>query len=396
MYGFAQIALALATFLSTTAASPLRKSGNFSVVQKLNTQFVRSGPAAYARAFKKFNKPMPHDLAVATGNDGSVTASPEDAYDSEYLCPVSIDGQTLALDFDTGSADLWVFSTSLPSSEQKGHTLFDPSKSTNWKALSGYKWNITYGDGSGASGTVGTDVVTVGGTSVSGQAVEIATKVSSAFVSDTANDGLLGLAFSSINTVTPKAQHTFFDTAKSSLSSPVFTADLKHRQLPGTYDFGTIDSSKYTGTITYIDVDTANGFWEFTGSGYAVGSGSFVSSSIDAIADTGTTLIYVPDAVVTAYYKQVSGASYDSSQGGYTFPCSATLPNLTLGIGSYHAVVPGQYINYSPASGSKCFGGVQSDSGIGFSIYGDVFLKSQFVIFDGSSTPRLGFAAKST
>jgi Eukaryotic aspartyl protease len=54
-------------------------------------------------------------------------------------------------------------------------------------------------------------------------------------------------------------------------------------QLPGTYDFGTIDSSKYTGTITYIDVDTANGFWEFTGSGYAVGSGSFVSSSIDAM-----------------------------------------------------------------------------------------------------------------
>ena len=26
-------------------------------------------------------------------------------------------------------------------------------------------------------------------------------------------------------------------------------------------------------------------------------------------ADTGTTLIYVPDAVVTAYYKQVSGAA---------------------------------------------------------------------------------------
>jgi aspergillopepsin I len=94
----------------------------------------------------------------------------------------------------------WVFSTSLPSSEQKGHTLFDPSKSTNWKALSGYKWSITYGDHSGASGIVGTDVVTVGGTSVSGQAVEIATQVSFQFVSDTANNVLLGLAFNSINT----------------------------------------------------------------------------------------------------------------------------------------------------------------------------------------------------
>jgi len=89
------------------------------------------------------------------------------------------------------------------------------------------------------------------------------------------------------------------------------------------------------------------------------------------------------------------GASYDSSQGGYTFPCSATLPNLTLGIGAYKAVVPGEYINYDKVSNSDCFGGVQSDSGIGFSILGDIFLKSQFVVFDGSRIPRLGFAAKS-
>jgi Eukaryotic aspartyl protease len=94
----------------------------------------------------------------------------------------------------------WVFSTSLPVAQQQGHVLFDPSKSKNWKALPGYTWNITYGDKSGASGTVGTDVVTVGGTSVSGQAVEIATQVSSQFVSDTKNNGLLGLAFSSLNT----------------------------------------------------------------------------------------------------------------------------------------------------------------------------------------------------
>ena len=92
-----------------------------------------------------------------------------------------------------------MFSISLPSSEQTGHTLFDPSKSTHFKVLSGATWNITYGDGSGASGTVGTDVVTVGGISVSGQAVEIATKVSSGFMSDP-SDGLLGLAFSSMNT----------------------------------------------------------------------------------------------------------------------------------------------------------------------------------------------------
>ena len=140
--------------------------------------------------------------------------------------------------------------------------MFDPSKSTHFKVLSGATWNITYGDGSGASGTVGTDVVTVGGISVSGQAVEIATKVSSGFMSDP-SDGLLGLAFSSMNTgvnatlelsfsqqvdiptVIPTPQKTFFDTAKSSLSSPLFTADLKYHAA-GLYYLTFIDPSLMT------------------------------------------------------------------------------------------------------------------------------------------------------
>ncbi|KIM74193.1 hypothetical protein PILCRDRAFT_828488, partial [Piloderma croceum F 1598] len=284
--------------------------------------------------------------------------------------------------------------TSLPASQKTGHTIFDPSQSSNWQPLDGYTWSIQYGDKSGASGTVGTDVVTVGGTLVSGQAVEIATQVSSQFVSDTANDGLLGLAFSSANTVRPKPQSTFFDTAKPSLSSPVFTVDLNYHA-PGTYDFGFIDSSKYTDSITYADVDSSGGRWLIAGSGYAIGDNPFVPYNIDAVPDTGTSLILLPDDIVTAYYDQVPGSSYDSAQAGYTFPCSAALPDFTLGIGDYLGVVPGEYINYAPA-GSKCFGGIQSSTSVGINLYGDVFIKSQFIIFDGSDTPRVGFASKAT
>ncbi len=105
--------------------------------------------------------------------------------------------------------------------------------------------------------------------------------------------------------------------------------------------------------ISLNSVDTSNGFWEFTGSGYAVGSGKFESSSIDAIADTGTTLLLMDDSIVSAYYAKVSGAQNSASQGGYIFPCSATLPSFTVGIGSYKAVIPGTYMNYAPASGSS-------------------------------------------
>jgi aspergillopepsin I len=190
--------------------------------------------------------------------------------------------------------------------------------------------SIQYADGSGASGKVGTDTVTIGGTTVKGQAVELANKVSSTFVSD-GSDGLVGLAFSSINTVSPQQQSTFFDNAQPSLNSPLFAAYLPYNA-DGAYDFGFTDSSKYTGSIVYTAVDSSNGFWEYPSTSYKVGSTTYTQSGFTGISDTGTTLVLMSDSAVTNYYKKVSGASYDSSQGGYTFPCSATLPTLSIAI----------------------------------------------------------------
>lgn len=157
-----------------------------------------------------------------------------------------------------------------------------------------------------------------------------------------------------------------------------------------------IDSSKYTGSITYVPVSTSQGFWQFTAGGYSVGSSTSTSGSIGtAIADTGTTLLYLPSSVVTAYYSKVSGASYNNQQGGYVFSCSANLPAFNVNIGGKVFTVPGSYINFAPinSAGTQCFGGIQANTGIGFSIFGDIFLKSVFAVFDETqSAPRLGFA----
>lgn len=152
--------------------------------------------------------------------------------------------------------------------------------------------------------------------------------------------------------VSPTPQKTFFDNIKAKLTSPLFTCDLKKGQ-PGSYDFGYIDASKHTGSISYINVKTSRGFWEFTGTGYGVGTGSFVSTSIDGIADTGTTLLLLPAAVVKGYYAKVSSAKYSAAQGGYLVSCTATLPDLVLGIGSYRATIPGSYLNYAAVSASR-------------------------------------------
>lgn len=65
----------------------------------------------------------------------------------------------------------------------------------------------------------------------------------------------------------------------------MFAASLKHNA-PGSYDFGFIDNSKYTGSLEYTPVDSSKGFWMFTADGYGVGSSQPTSTPIQGIAGT--------------------------------------------------------------------------------------------------------------
>lgn len=488
----------------------------------------------YAKALNKYNATLPKHVQDvvnrfrlptvakrAGSEEGTVTNTPEDS-DSEYISTITVGtpGVALPMDFDTGSSDLWVMGPKITSAAKT----YDPADSSTATEMSGASWTISYGDGSSSSGTVYKDKVTIGNLSVADQAVEVATTVSEEFTQDSAMSGLVGLAMSSLNTVKPTAQKTWFDNIKASLSSEVFTANLNHEK-DGTYNFGYLDDSEYTGTIYYADLITGSeygGYWTIAASGYAVGNGTsttsssgststgsgtssstgssstggygsgsygggasgygggssttesgygsgyggtasdsssdesdsdgwlsgilsgleagadssssssssgadFISSgfgfkkerktntntptrttpakrtvtlddtSITGIADTGTTLLMLPDAVVSAYYAQVSGATESQEEGGYVFSCDADLPDFTFGIGEGQITVPGDYINYMAVdtSGSQCYGGIQSDASIGMAIFGDVALKSAFVVFD-SANSRVGWAAKAT
>jgi hypothetical protein len=150
------------------------------------------------------------------------------------------------------------------------HNAFVPQRSTTFQPMQGATWQISYGDGSGAAGTVGTDTVNIGGATVTKQAVELATAISASFSQDVNNDGLVGLAFSQLNTVQPTPQKTFFDNIMPQLAMPVFSADLRNDST-GTYTFGAIDMSKVQGQLTNVPVDPSNGFWQVQSNAFAVG-----------------------------------------------------------------------------------------------------------------------------
>lgn len=99
--------------------------------------------------------------------------------------------------------------------------------------------------------------------------------------------------------------------------------------------------------------------------------------------------------MLTAYYNDVPGAHLSTAKAnpGWVFPCNAALPDLSLNIGNDVVTVAGEFINYYTNTDGSCFGGIQSNSGFGFTLLGDVFLKNQFVVWD-FGTPQIGFSCQ--
>jgi hypothetical protein len=288
----------------------------------------------------------------------------------------------------------WVFSTALRPSVIGQHSAYNSTKSSTFEKLDGATFSLSYGDGSGAAGTVGFDTVSIGDATVTRQAIELATAVSISFVEDADSDGLVGLGFSSINSVLPNPQRTFFENIMTELTQSVFTADLE-LDGSGTYEFGTIDNAKYKGEVTFTPVNASSGFWQFESMSYRInGKTVHRSNASPAIADTGTSLALLDPEVVNAYYAQVPTAVFDTAIGGYVYDCSANLPDIAIAVGdTYMANIPGSGMTFTEVNSTTCFGGVQSNSGSSLQILGDVLLKHHFTVFHGEDE-MLGMAEK--
>ncbi|KAL8829003.1 MAG: hypothetical protein Q9191_002268, partial [Dirinaria sp. TL-2023a] len=325
------------------------------------------------------------------GQAGEVPAEDEQN-DSEYLCEVKIGtpGQNFKLDFDTGSADLWIWSTELPkSTSTAGHTVFDPKKSSTFKNSSGSTWKISYGDNSSASGTVGTDKVDIGGLVIKNQAIELANTLSEQFQQGV-GDGLLGLAWGNINTVSPKPVATPVENMITQEDIPkkseLFTAHLGSVNDDGDadrkdsfYTFGYIDQDALGGQEPYYTpVDNSQGFWQFTSASATVAGETVDRSGNTAIADTGTTLALVDDATCEKIYKAIPGGKFDSTQQGYVFPTDTAadkLPIVSFAVGEKQFDVNKADLAFADAGNGMTYGGIQSRGDLTFDILGDTFLK---------------------
>lgn len=243
---------------------------------------------------------------------------------------------------------------------------------------------------------MGTDNVSIGGLAIKNQAIELAETMSAQFASGT-GDGLLGLAFSSINTVKPQPVKTPVDNmiAQSDIpqTSELFTAKLgswrdanEPDQGVSFYTFGFIDQATVQASgdqISYTPVDNSQGFWMFDSASATVNGQSIARAGNKAIADTGTTLALVDDSTCNAIYDAIPGAYYDTQSQGYIYPTNTTadqLPVVSFAVGDKQFVVQKEDLGFAVAKPGFIYGGIQSRGSMTMDILGDTFLKGIYAV----------------
>ncbi|KAL7007045.1 hypothetical protein EMMF5_003271 [Cystobasidiomycetes sp. EMM_F5] len=293
---------------------------------------------------------------------------------------------SFTIDFDTGSADLWVPAPNC-SGGCDNHHKYDPSKSNTAKKVSSGGLSITYGDGSTTKGDIYTDSVTVGGVTGKNVAIGVATQVGNSFYHDP-QDGLMGLAFQSISSMnqTPFIQSLM---SQNSIKSGQFSFSLG--KSGSELYLGGANGNKYSGNIEWHPV-VSESYWVVGGKAQV--NGKDASKDFYAIVDTGTTVIVAPPDQAKAFWAQVPGAE-PYGNGYYTFPCDS-VPKVSFSFGGKQWSVSSDNINLGRtfAGSNECIGAVVGmDVGIDAWILGDSFLKGVYTSFN-FDTKQVGFANK--
>ncbi|KAJ6477856.1 acid protease [Mycena vitilis] len=316
----------------------------------------------------------------------------DDDQDVEWVSSMFIGTppQKFVTDFDTGSSDLWVPSSSCNSATCARKSKYTATSSSTSVKKSG-TFSIQYGDGSTVSGLNYTETVSVAGIRVTGQSFSPVSHYSIVQLS-----GVFGFAFPAISNL---HANPFFINAVIShaVSEPRFGFYLASSG--STLHLGGTDTSKYTGDIDFNNLSDIYPpqFWQLSGARIKLGSTAMVSD-LYTIIDSGTTLAYCPTDVVKMLFAAVPGSKVfgDPRDGYYSFPC-ASPPRFSFNWGKKDWTITANNINLgrTTSGSSDCVASiVGQDIGLGpkTCLLGDAFMKNVYTVFDLGQN-AVGFAA---
>ncbi|CAI5464846.1 unnamed protein product [Closterium sp. Yama58-4] len=242
------------------------------------------------------------EVGASGGERGPDVVPLSNYMDAQYYMEIGIGSppQTFKVVPDTGSSNLWVPSRRCYLSLAcLNHAKYDSRKSRSYEA-DGTPFAIQYGSGA-MKGFQSKDDVTIGDVTITGQTFAEATSEPGLAFFAAKFDGIMGLGFKeiSVNGIIPP-WYNMLD--QGLVPEPVFSFWFNRDpegMAGGEVVFGGVDKAHYKGNHSWAPV-SRRGYWQFD-MGDVLINGSTTSickRGCAAIADTGTSLIAGPSAVI--------------------------------------------------------------------------------------------------
>ncbi|KAK9475892.1 aspartic peptidase domain-containing protein [Lipomyces japonicus] len=340
--------------------------------------------------------------------------------------------QDFSVILDTGSADLWVQSSSNPSctssSSSSSSSLSSSSSSSGSRSSGNFcsgtgtftssdsstfsettvDLSITYADGTYANGEFAEDVLGFSGVSIKNFTFGLADN-------STSNYGVLGIGFAEDESVTESYDNLpirLVDEGVINLRAySLWLNDIDSSS--GSVLFGGIDLAKFTGELVTIDMEPTTGkiYAEFivsltditfnstsSSNQTKILSSSAGDSALEVILDSGTTYGILPSSVVADIANQLGSSSTFEDSGLYVVNCDyqdsadtlvlkfdstakleVSLRQLIVTVESDSAGNEVCVLGVTSSSSSLLFDDFASDATY---LLGDSFLRSGYFVYD--------------
>ncbi|KAK2734541.1 hypothetical protein FQN57_001646 [Myotisia sp. PD_48] len=327
-----------------------------------------------------------------------------------YYCNITLGTppQKIRSHIDTGSSDLWVnvptsdFCSSSKNPCAEGG-VYDAKKSSTHKVVS-QDFNISYVDGSGASGPYVTDTLKFGGVTLEKFQFALGDVSSS-------RSGVLGIGYATgeIQSIQngdkpyPNLPQALVDAGLiRSNAYSIWLNDLDANK--GEILFGGVNTARYEGKLSTVPI-LADRNGEYTALVIAMtgmslkrgssGSGQNIAGRPVVVAmDTGSSLSYIPDPMAAALYEAVD-AVFDPNNELAFVPCTmkdddvqvtfsfsgaeieVNMDELVIDLGPDEN---GREARFNDGTKACVFG--IAPAGRSISILGDTVLRSAYLVYD--------------
>lgn len=164
----------------------------------------------------------------------------------------------------------------------------------------------------------------------------------------------------------------------------------------GTVIFGGVDTQKFSGKLTQFtnlppqEEQGQPGMWRYwiqldsVGTTKSGSSTTYANSGLPVVFDTGATLSFLPQSIITQLAKDFGGTQL--SDGSVSVPCSTATQSGTVDFtfGKLTIKVPNHEFVWESAP-NQCYLGAAVVSAT-TPILGDTFLRAAYVVFDQTNS----------